>query len=206
MIPTLLTLCIVSASTPITTAGSSFPSTALNVDRIVTEDLTLSPGEVLSTPLVIAADGITLRGNGAVIQGPGEPGQKDTLRGVGILLEGRRGIVIENLVVRGFETGLVANDCQGLSITGCNFSDNYHDPEHGWGDGERNGGIVLTRVSGSTFSSNSANRVWNGIDLWESNGNTIRDNDFSHCSNVCLKLWLSSRISSRTMTSPGACA
>lgn len=180
MISTVLALCLLSpAPTP--------------AERIVRVDLTLAAGEVLTTPLVIAADGITIRGNGAVIQGPGKPGQKETLRGVGVRLEGRSRVKIEGLVVRGFEIGLSADDCRELELRGCDFSDNYHDPEHGWGDGERNGGIVLTGVSASTIAECRANRVWNGLDLWDCDDNVIEKNDFSHCSNVCAKLWHSSR-------------
>ena len=38
----------------------------------VTEDITLERGVVLTTPLVIAADNVTIDGNGATIQGPGQ--------------------------------------------------------------------------------------------------------------------------------------
>jgi parallel beta-helix repeat protein len=44
-------------------------------------------------------------------------------------------------------------------------------------------------MSGCTIRQNKANRVWNALDLWDSNDNVIENNDFSHCSNVCLKLW-----------------
>ena len=166
---------------------------AVPQERVVTEDLALAEGEVLTTPLVVAADGITIEGNGATIRGPGRPGELETLRGTGIRLEGRKGVTIRNLKVHGFEIGLRVTNCTELVVEGCDFSDNYHDPDHGWGDGERNGGIILTRVDGSTFRDNHANRVWNGIDLWECDDNTIEKNDFSHCSNVCCKLWDSDR-------------
>jgi len=178
MLPILLTLCCLTQDVP--------------TERIVREDLTLTAGEVLITPLVIAADGVIIRGNGAILQGPGRVGEKETLRGVGVRLEGRKCVTIEGLVVHGFEIGLKADDCTELTLRGNDFSDNYHDPEHGWGDGDRNGGIVLTGVTRSTIEGNRANHVWNGLDLWNCDENEIRGNDFSHCSNVCLKLWHSS--------------
>ena len=179
MLPVLLTLCLLHQAVP--------------NERIVREDLTLATGSVLTTPLLIAADNVTIRGNGATVQGPVVPGRRETLRGIGICLEGRKGVTVEGLVVRGFEIGLKADDCTELTLRENDFSDNYHDPEYGWGDGDRNGGIVLTGVTNSTLTGNRANRVWNGLDLWDCDDNAIRDNDFSHCSNVCLKLWHSSR-------------
>ncbi len=161
--------------------------------RVISKSTRLRRGALLRTPLVIAADGIRIDGNGATIQGPGAPGDKATLAGIGVLLEGRRGVTIRDLKVHGFEIGLSATDCEDLNVEGCDLSDNWHDPEHGWGDGERQGGIILTRVHRSSFRDNRANRVWNGIDLWESDDNLVEKNDFSHCSNVCLKLWRSSR-------------
>ncbi|MEW6071103.1 MAG: right-handed parallel beta-helix repeat-containing protein [Planctomycetota bacterium] len=182
-------------SPPISLALLAFPLAArpLGDERLVTADLILAPGEVLATPLVIAADGITIDGNGAVVRGPGKPGELATFQGIGIRLEGRRNVTIRNLAAHGFATGLAATDCEGLVIEGGDFSDNYHDPDYGWGDGERSGGLILTRVRASILRQNRANRVWNGLDLFECDENEIAGNDFSHCSNVCLKLWRSSR-------------
>ena len=168
-------------------------SGAVGTGEVLRKDTTFRPGRVLKEALVIGADGIVIDGNGAVLEGPGRAGDKRSFTGVGLLLEGRRNVTLRNLTVRGFEIGLAARDCRNLTVENCDFSDNYHDPEHGWGDGERNGGIILTRVSESSFRENRANRVWNGIDLFECDDNLIEKNDFSHCSNVCLKLWKSCR-------------
>ena len=160
--------------------------------EVVREHTTLRAGQVLGEQLVIGADDIVIDGNGATLQGPGLAGQASSFTGAGLLLEGRKNVTLLNLNVRGFEIGLSATDCENLTVENCDFSDNFHDPDHGWGDGERNGGIILTRVHGSFFRGNTANRVWNGIDLYECDDLLIERNDFSHCSNVCLKLWKSS--------------
>jgi len=157
--------------------------------KMITADLTLREGDVLRSPLVIGADGVTVDGNGATIQGPGKPGDREGLVGVGILAEGRSNVTIRNVTVRGFECGLLARNGHNWRIEGCDFSDNYHDPDHGWGDGKRNGGIILTGISRSVLRNNRACRVWNGLDLWACHDNRIERNVFSHCSNVCLKLW-----------------
>lgn len=161
--------------------------------RVITSSITLDQDARIDTPLVIGADGITIDGNGATVVGPGRAGNLESFRGVGVLAEGRSRVTIRNLRVHGFESGLVARKGEGWTIEGCDFSGNYHDPSYGWGDGERVGGIILTGMSKCTIRGNRANNNWNGLDLWESHDNTIEKNNFSHCSNVCLKLWLSCR-------------
>src|SRR5713226_167621 len=51
-------------------------------------------------------------------------------------------------------------------IEGCDFSDNFHDPDFGWGDNGRRGGIVLIEVTDSVLQNNRANRVWDACSLY----------------------------------------
>lgn len=161
--------------------------------RVVTTNLVLEPGAVLDSCLVIGASDICIEGNGAILRGPGVPGDLASFQGVGIRSEGHSRVVIRNLVVRGFQVGLDVTDGEGWLIEGCDFSDNYHDPEFGWGEGPRAGGIALTRVRQSRIVGNTCCRVWNACDLRESHDNEIARNTFSHASNTCLKLWHSCR-------------
>ncbi|MBI4579005.1 MAG: right-handed parallel beta-helix repeat-containing protein, partial [Planctomycetes bacterium] len=161
--------------------------------RVIKTSITLDKGVVITQPMVIAADGVTIDGNGATLEGSGKTGDLKTFTGTGIFAEGRSRVAIRHLKVRGYESGLVATDGRQWTIEDCDFSDNYHDPSYGWGDYKRVGGIILTRMDQCTIRGNKANRVWNGLDLWESNEHIIEGNDFSHCSNVCLKLWQSCR-------------
>ena len=101
--------------------------------------------------------------------------------------------ILKNLKVSGFSTGLVIRQAQGVTVTHCDFSDNYQNPKHGWGELPPRGGILLERVRLSVFAHNRANRVWDAIHLIESDDNLMEDNDFSHCSNTCAKLWRASR-------------
>ena len=78
-------------------------------------------------------------------------------------------------------------------MEGCDFSDNFHDPEFGWGERKPMGGMVLTRISKSVIRNNKANRVWDGLSLIESDDNEVAANDLSHCSDVCLKMWIACR-------------
>jgi parallel beta-helix repeat protein len=156
---------------------------------VLTVSTTFPHGARLATPLVIAADGIVIDGNGAVLVGPATPGQPTTGTGIGIRAAGRSGIVLRNLTVRGFRTGLQLDGGRDWVIEGCDLSDNWHDPEADWGDGERQGGMVITGAAGCRITRCRARRNWNGLDLQDCRGFVVERCDFSHCSNTCLKLW-----------------
>ena len=55
------------------------------------------------------------------------------------------------------------------------------------------GGIVLEQVDHSTLRKNKANRVWDACSLVHSDENTVEENDFSHASNTCMRLWTACR-------------
>lgn len=122
---------------------------------------------MLRRPLVNEADGITIDGRGAVLVGLAKPGEPTSGYGVGLMAEGRSHVTLRNFTIRGFATALV--------IRG--------------GDGERVGGMRLTGVSGAQILRCRARRNWNGLDLHDCRNISVDQCDFSHCSNVCLKLW-----------------
>ena len=168
------------------------PSTG---EIVVTRDLHLEPGARLSTRLVIRASHVRVDGHGATLVGPGQVGDPKSLEsaGLGLLIEGATDVTVTNLKVHGFATGLVVRQAQAIRIAGCDFSDNYHHPKHGWGELPPRGGVLFERVRQSVLRDNRANRVWDALHLIESDDNLITDNDFSHCSNTGAKLWRSSR-------------
>ncbi|HPD13642.1 MAG TPA: right-handed parallel beta-helix repeat-containing protein [Planctomycetota bacterium] len=159
----------------------------------ITQDTVLPRGAVLGEPLVIAASGVTIDGNGATLAGPGRAGEPESFQGTGVVAKGCSGVTLRRLKVRGFRIGLAASDGSGWLIEDCDFSDNFTDPAAGWNVERRLGGLVLTRLTHSVLRRNTAQRVWNGLDLEGCDGNRIAGNAFSHCSNVCLKLWTSCR-------------
>lgn len=110
-----------------------------------------------------------------------------------IRAEGCINVTLRNLKSRGFATGLVVTDGKAWTVENCDFSDNYHNPNHGWGELPARGGILLTRVTNCVLRKNKANNVWDGLHLINSDDNLFLDNDFSHCSDVCAKLWTSRR-------------
>ena len=162
---------------------------------VVTNDLVLAPGAQMPARLIVRASHVTIDGAGATLLGPGQVGEAASLEnaGIGVLMEGTTGVTLKNLKVRGFSTGVLIRQAQGVTVTNCDFSDNYHNPKHGWEELPARGGIVLQQVRLSVFAGNRANRVWDAITLIESDDNLVGDNDFSHCSDTCAKLWRSSR-------------
>jgi parallel beta-helix repeat protein len=162
---------------------------------VVTNDLVLKPDGPLRARLVIRASHVTIDGQGAILQGPGAPGDLASLEsaGIGVLIEGVAGVTLKRLQVRGFATGLVVRDASAVTVDECDLSDNYHHPSHGWGELPARGGVLLERVRHSVLRRNRANRVWDGLHLIEADDNLVADNDFSFCSNTGAKLWKSCR-------------
>ncbi len=164
-------------------------------DIIVTNDLVLEGGARLSARLIIRASHVTVDGNGAVLAGPGQIGDAKSLEnaGIGVLIESVTGVTLKNIRVHGFATGLVIRQARAVLVADSDFSDNYHNPAHGWGEMPTRGGILCENVRQSVFRSNRANRVWDGIHFIDSDENLVENNDFSRCSNTAAKLWKSSR-------------
>jgi parallel beta-helix repeat protein len=158
---------------------------------IVERDTTLDPERSYSN-IVIKASDVTIDGRGAWLVGAagGDPRE---FRGTAITATGVSNVTLRNVNAKGWETGLSIKDASGWTIEGCDFSDNFHDPRFGWGENGRRGGIVLERVTHCTLRKNKANRVWDGCVLIDSRDNLLEENDFSHTSNTCLKLWTASR-------------
>jgi len=166
------------------------------VDEIAVSRLTaLEPGAVVRGRMVIRESNVVIDGRGATLAGPGQEGNPDSLAeaGVGIEAEGVSNVVLKNLRVQGFATGLQAEGCSNWVIEGCDFSNNYHNPQFGWGEMPDRGGIVLVRCRDFVLRGNRASRVWNGLSLTRCSNCVVDANDLSHCSNVCAKLWESSR-------------
>jgi parallel beta-helix repeat protein len=170
---------------PVPACGEELPP-----PLVITESTKLDPKKTYSR-IVIKASDITIDGQGAWLIGATAGKPKD-FKGTAIEADGADGVTLKNVNAKGFETGLRVSNASRWTIENCNFSDNFHDPDFGWGENGRRGGIVLTNVSRSHIKGNKANRVWDACVLVNSDRNTIEKNDFSKTSNTCLKLWTSS--------------
>lgn len=158
---------------------------------VVNADTVLDPARVYAG-LVIQRSGVTIDGRGAVIEH--RPGvEAKAFAGVGIRANGVSNVTLKNVRVRGFELALRVERAQGWTVEDCDFSDNFTDPEFGWGEMPPRGGILWTDVKQSTIRRTKSNRNWDACQLVRCDELVLEENDFSHCSNTCLKLWTSSR-------------
>jgi parallel beta-helix repeat protein len=165
-------------------------------DRVleVTADITLDPSLTYGR-IVILKSGITIDGQGAWLVGNSNTNSGNTkdYQGTAITADGISNVTLRNINAKGWESGLHIRNGEGWTIENNNFCDNFHDPDFGWGENGRRGGLVLEKVHQSTIAGNKANRVWDACVLVDSNDNVLRENDFSHTSNTCLKLWTACR-------------
>ena len=107
--------------------------------------------------IVIAADGITLDGARHTLTGDGT--------GNGVLLSGRTGVTVKNVIVKNFEVGIFLSNSDGNTLTSNTANSNTGD------------GISLEGSDGNTLKNNTANsNVNEGILLNLSNGNTLTSN------------------------------
>lgn len=153
----------------------------------VTSDITLDPAKTYGA-IVVKKSGVTIDGKGAWLIGSTKGAPKG-FKGTAVSGDGVSHVTLKNINAKGWETGLHIRNASSWTVEGCNFSDNFHDPDFGWGESGRRGGIVLEGVTKSLLKKNKANRVWDACVLVNSDGNTIEGNDFSRTSNTCLKLW-----------------
>ncbi len=154
---------------------------------VITEDTQLDPQRTYGR-IEIRASNITIDGRGAWLIGKSD-GEPRDFQDAAILAENVSDVTLKNVRAKGWETGIVVRNGHNWTIEGCDFSDNFHDPQFGWGENGRRGGMVLERVSESVVRNNRANRVWDACVLVDCHKNRLEGNDFSHTSNTCLKLW-----------------
>ncbi|MDF2674245.1 MAG: hypothetical protein K0R09_2513 [Clostridiales bacterium] len=182
---------------------------------IINEDVSFLPGIYNffeKEGIRIESNNITIEGNGAVFIGGKKKerlgdtsnknefsygytnkGKDDRLgyHGIGFYSIGTKNVTIKNLSAKNFEVGLKLVDCSGWSILNNDFSYNYHNPDHGWEEHDDLGGIVLYGSNDCKLEKNRANNVWSGLVIKNGCRNLVKDNDFSHTSNVGLRLWAS---------------
>ncbi|MCX2728109.1 right-handed parallel beta-helix repeat-containing protein [Thermomicrobium sp. 4228-Ro] len=149
---------------------------------VVTASTELAPGRYLlpdpaGGALRIAADDLVLDGQGALLDGGGRGG-------VGVVLAGRRRVVVRNLTVRGYAWALVAIDCEELLVEDCDFSANGRSDgtflDITRSDEGAGGGARLLRTSASRIARLRATGQDIGVDLVSCRGIVVADCDLSH--------------------------
>src|SRR3954447_13460884 len=111
---------------------ASMPQPAFR-EIVITQDTTLDQNAVLNARLVIRASHVVIDGRGATLVGPARAGGLASYEnaGIGVRAEGISEVTLRHLKVKGFATGLAVTDGRGWRVEGCDFSDNYHNPEFG---------------------------------------------------------------------------
>ncbi|MCU0493517.1 MAG: right-handed parallel beta-helix repeat-containing protein [Chloroflexaceae bacterium] len=150
---------------------------------VITQNTTLAPGVyLLPQGLTIGADGVTLDGNGALLVGAGRQGR-------GLTLEGRRGVSVRNLRLMEYEHGIVARNCERLSISQCHVTATAEVPPNTifldiWLPAERayGGGVLLHNVRQSRVEENDLGHQMNGLLCYDCTKLTVRRNQANYCS------------------------
>lgn len=180
---------------------------------IITEDVSFLPGVYNffeKEGIRIEGSNITIEGNGAVFIGgkkksrDGDNSNKDEFsygylnkgkddslgyNGIAFYSNGTKNVTIKNVSGKNFEIGLKLEECSGWNIINNDFSYNYHNPDHGWEEHEDLGGIILYGCNDCTLENNKANNVWSALVIRNGSRNIVKNNNFSHTSNVGLRLW-----------------
>lgn len=156
---------------------------------VITRDTTFAPGTYnLPNGISIGAPGVTLHLNGAVLVGAG-----GTTYGITVL--GKNDVSILGAGgVHGYYYGIRAESLSGLTVSGCDCSDNYVDPASLGGGApflninvaptlpnftNLGGGIYLRNVSGSSILGNALRSQQNGINLFNVTSTVVSTNDAS---------------------------
>ncbi len=183
---------------------------------VITESVTFAPGVYSfykGQGITVKGSHLTVDGNGAVLIGGKEKGTANPQTplkefdygcgaaknealgyfGTGLFLDGVKDVTVKNLTVKNFELGAKLQGCSDCQLIGNDFSYNYHNPDHGWEEHEDLGGILLHNTCGCVLEGNRANEVWSGLVIRYGDENTVIGNDFSHTSNVGLRLWRACR-------------
>lgn len=173
----------------------------------------ISPGTyVISQPIRIVENGVTLDLGGVVLRGPRADGASDGFEGIAIVAEGLNDVRITNAIVEGFKVGILARACTSLIVKGCDVSGNYrqrlfstpdreniadwlwphHNDANEWME-ECGAGIYVDRCLGVVVEGNIGHDGQNGIILSRTDSSCVYDNDMSFMSGWGLAMWRSSR-------------
>lgn len=200
---TLKTGLTISKSCHVTPRGYLLP-TPQGTARAGDEEI-----PALKPAIVIRGSNLVVDFAGSVLRGTPATTEPDQRKGLGILVEGKN-ITLKNLTVHGYKVAVWAKGCQGLTITGSNFSDNwkqrlmstvdkedesdwqsYHHNEHNewlrYGAGIYLEGCHRFKVNKTVIQGGQC-----GLMLVRSDGGLVELNDFSFLSGVGLGLYRSS--------------
>lgn len=106
-----------------------------------------------------------------VVQGDGT--------GIGILVQNRSGVIIQNCTVRGFELGIMVADSSNVIVRNSDVSGNYVNDNSllDLGAWMPKGGLMFQNVTNSVIQNVTASDNVQGIQVYGGSGNTLRANN-----------------------------
>jgi len=165
----------------------------------------------LERPLRVVADGVTLDLAGVELVGAGDDVTPDRYEGIGILVEGRKGVTIRGGKVRGFRCAILVAGCEGVALEGVDVSRNFrqrlastperedasdwlwpHENDEQQWRKRYGAGICLERCTDCSIVDCRARKGQNGAILDRCSGCRVLRNDLSFLSGWGLALWRSS--------------
>lgn len=172
----------------------------------------LAPGSIDSVAvIVIEGNDITIDFNRAVLQGSTDVTNPDRFKGIAIEVRNSRNVTIKNLVVKGYKTGLIARNVEGLVIRNSDFSYNYRprlqstqqkEDLSDWLSYHRNendewlrygAGIYLISCQKAIVSGCTATGNQNGLLMRDCNDGKFSDNQFNFNSGIGIGMYRCSR-------------
>ena len=180
---------------------------------VISESARIKPGTYRLTvkddvpAITIRGENLTVDFTGVTIEGGAPLGDPDRYAGVGILIEGGRGVTVRGATVRGYKVGLLARKSPALHLTANDFSYNWKSrlwstPEHeslvdwlSYHDNDKDqwlrygAAIYLAECDGAEVDNNRAVQGQNGLMVTRSAKLRIWNNTFSWMSGVGLGLY-----------------
>lgn len=207
-------------NSPTQPATKSLPIVEVTNDNTkITESclVRIEPGAVIADSdnngvIQIDADDITVKFEaGSELRGAASETPWDTLKGVGIRIDGHHGVKLQDAKVHGFKVGIYASNTPGLDLLAIDASDNYrqhlkstpvaedasdwlyphHNDGHEWMN-NYGAAVYIERSDGVFVREVKVRRGQNGIILDRVNGSQIYDNDCSFLSGWGIAMWRSS--------------
>lgn len=178
----------------------------------------IAPGAVIADAdnngvIHIDADDITVRfDDGSVLRGAAPNTSWDTLTGVGIRIDGHKGVRLDKARVHGFKVGVYASNAPEFRLTDCDASDNFrqhlrstpaaedasdwlyphHNDGHEWMN-NYGAAVYIERSDRVQVYGLRVRRGQNGLVLDRVNDSQIYDNDCSFLSGWGIAMWRSGR-------------
>jgi parallel beta-helix repeat protein len=164
-------------------APGAFACTVPSDDLVVTQDTLFCSGSYRirdrggNGVIIAGADDIVLDGGGMTLNGGNSSG-------IGIAVDGRSNVTVRNFTLTKFDHAIRAVSCDGIRIesnvmfANGGTGEQFYDINRAF-TGAYGGGILARQSTNGLFRDNTGSDQNVGLDLYESSGNQILDNDFS---------------------------